>query len=517
MISNKILKQLQSHELVSFLPLGLDLTVQYNASGNLEKIFAGIQKEDVTTELQLLIIKNRTFPAKIGTTHGTTWVSGVLYTSEHFHTSGNLPTCVSANLLEKFQANTSQFNFFAYNVSSTSLEFKGAHNIRTWLSGNMFRVFEVWITPPTTTQQTITDWLVSPRYTFNPALTMAIVVYRDNGIVRLDNPLNQITVKEVKRVVGIDGIIRGQITTVEDETILLDWVHCVTHNIQAGSLIVCADSIVWAKASPGAQRVKVKPSLHCEYCGKAFTIRSVDATCPEPHCISTMITPIRLFIATLFKTTVEPEVVKEWIDSKQVTTVTDVLLLPQFKDFRVNVTFIEILRSLVPMSIVRDKSLFAQIANSCNNNIVIFNHYVAKPQSILPDFGITHPELDKFVAWMTEPYNLLSVRTVLDNLNICITGTNKKFEGSPIFRNKLIYITGEFIHGDASDIIAILRSYSADVTTQYVDTVDCVIRGGKMQNVNGNAVVKAKETGIPIFDEVSFFHTYGIHEDLRAV
>ena len=93
----------------------------------------------------------------------------------------------------------------------------------------------------------------------------------------------------------------------------------------------------------------------------------------------------------------------------------------------------------------------------------------------------------------------------------------KRFDGAPIFRNKLIYITGDFIHGNIPEISSILQSYSARVTTVFTNLVDCVLVGGTNENVNGKDVVAARNMGIPIMQEVDFFEQYDIDTDLAGI
>ena len=64
------------------MPIGIHMTLQYNISGNLEKVYTGFDSEriDRTSDMMNLVIQNKTAPPKIHITKGTTWVKGVLYT-----------------------------------------------------------------------------------------------------------------------------------------------------------------------------------------------------------------------------------------------------------------------------------------------------------------------------------------------------------------------------------------------------------------------------------------------------
>ena len=97
---------------------------------------------------------------------------------------------------------------------------------------------------------------------------------------------------------------------------------------------------------------------------------------------------------------------------------------------------------------------------------------------------------------------------------IVISGVEKQFDGAPIFRNKTIMVTGDFIHGDFSTVAAILRSYSAEVVSTWNNHVDCVLVGGLKTNIDGNAINLARANNKSVQDELAFFAAYEIDDDL---
>ena len=98
--------------------------------------------------------------------------------------------------------------------------------------------------------------------------------------------------------------------------------------------------------------------------------------------------------------------------------------------------------------------------------------------------------------------------------NVNITKATKKFEGAPIFRDKLILLTGSFIHGSLDEIANILHSYSAETTTQMSDNVNCVVIGDGQENINGHVVIEARKKRVPVMSESEFFMQYDIDTDL---
>ena len=77
-------------------------------------------------------------------------------------------------------------------------------------------------------------------------------------------------------------------------------------------------------------------------------------------------------------------------------------------------------------------------------------------------------------------------------------------------------------HSDLTDIrsliqavSSILQSYSAKVTTVMSNNIDCVLVGGRHENIDGAGLSAARAMRKPIMEEIEFFNAYGIDEDLN--
>ena len=104
---------------VTLIPVGLPITLQYNISGNLEKVFIGYDsnRKDVSDTFMMSLLSRDYVPGKISITKGTTWVYGILYTNDIPTTiSGDLPECLMAAYETKYLHNPEQFRFFAGNI-----------------------------------------------------------------------------------------------------------------------------------------------------------------------------------------------------------------------------------------------------------------------------------------------------------------------------------------------------------------------------------------------------------------
>ena len=116
------------------LPIGIPVTLVYNET--LDKIMLNYQKSDYVDITDKLVhqLRGTIVPAKVGITSGTTWVRGVLYTSNLYqYETGELPNCCIDNLINQLLENTSDFTFYAGSVESIGHTFSGAAPSRQWL------------------------------------------------------------------------------------------------------------------------------------------------------------------------------------------------------------------------------------------------------------------------------------------------------------------------------------------------------------------------------------------------
>ena len=97
------INDLKPGDFVMPLPIGLQLTIQYNVEGNIEKVFTGYKdRTDVTHDIVGNLIAKKTVPAKISVNGCTTWVFGILYTSETVSKCAMLPEGIYDDLLQLY-------------------------------------------------------------------------------------------------------------------------------------------------------------------------------------------------------------------------------------------------------------------------------------------------------------------------------------------------------------------------------------------------------------------------------
>lgn len=144
------------------------------------------------------------------------------------------------------------------------------------------------------------------------------------------------------------------------------------------------------------------------------------------------------------------------------------------------------------------------------------SHPYQNPEHIASDLNISHPDLNKLVKWLLDGCNVSDINTLLNSPNVNLVETEKKFDGAPIFRNKTICLTGSFIRGSMAEIASIMHSYSAKVVFQFTNTVDCVLVGGTMENIDGKIMRDAKALNKVVMSEDAFFKKYEIDSDINA-
>ena len=502
------------------LPVGVHITLQYNVSGNIEKVYTGFKDErkDVTDTLMPTLLKNNTVPAKIHITKGTSWVYGVLYTAELFAEPGNLPGCVESKLLDTYLNNSVQFNFFAANMNSTAADFKGPTPIRQCLTIAKFKILPGWLVPSNISDAVLYDWLHKDSFPFNPDVVSDYVVFRKGDIFNLSAGLKQFIVNKVKKYTDVNGYVKGTIYKTDKESISVDYSDIVTYNIQPNSLVIMNSNneIVYTQATDNKKRDKRSNVLSCSYCGKSFNVPKTGyVQCTDIHCSSRLVPRLKQFMSVVKLPPVPDDVLSAYISSKDITCIPDLLLIEDYKDIKLEITLAQLLRSLVPVSLISRDDIFVYFANACNNNAKTFRYYIHHPDMIESDLGIKHIDLNKLFAWLMDGYNLSDLTTLLDSHQFILKNAEQKFEGAPIFRGNTIYITGEFVHGTTSDIISILNSYSAKVVTQFSDNVDWVVIGDTQDSIDGKSLNAARALGISIATESQFFNHYGIDDDLK--
>lgn len=512
---------LRAGDFLTVVPVGINVTLQYNDKGTLEKVYRGYsdaEKINVSDKLLKPLLDAATAPIKIPLRGGTTWIRGVLYTDKLFYDEGLLPDAIYDSITSEYIKHPETFKFYAGNAESLATIFRGAVNIRQWLSMNKFNVLPGWIVSSNMNKANFWNLIHSKEYPFKSPLVSHYMIYRGADVLYQSTGLYQFTAGRVTKQLLDDGSIKANVFRNGSIFKSFNYSDIVRHNVLPNTLIVLDEyeEIVYTTPTDDKKRDKRSSTIECSHCGKIIQVPEIGkVTCADPHCTSRLYKGMCRFLTILGLPDISYDRYIEAVGDQKITCIPDVLQLPEYVNHNIEIKLADLLKSIVPSEIVTDESIFSSFVNRCNNNTKTFLHYIKHPDQIVDDLEL-HTSPVRFIHWLSDPCNVLDIEALLDSPQIVITMTNKKFEGAPIFRDKIILITGKFRHGLTSDIISILESYDAKVVTSLQPVVHCVIVGDILEDINSVMIRSAQNRNIPIYQEGSFFQAYGIDDDLKA-
>ena len=99
--------------------------------------------------------------------------------------------------------------------------------------------------------------------------------------------------------------------------------------------------------------------ITCPKCGKRYEIDpNKNTICPNVHCVSRIVPKIQHFITALNLPAYSDSIIHDWVDTKNVTCIPDILLLDEYSEIEVETTISNVLRSLVPVSLIPRNDVF---------------------------------------------------------------------------------------------------------------------------------------------------------------
>lgn len=502
------------------IPVGLQLTIQYNTEGNIEKVYTGFKdRSDITSDIVGVLIAKKTVPAKITAQGCTTWVFGVLYTSWDTPKTAALSGGTDMELLKQYKESSAVFNFFAATYENSLGTIRGSVPIRRALAMNGFRLLPGWDIFTQFNDKLLSLWLKEDKYTFKPVVTDIIGLGRESGIKYIRVPINQVLVGDVRNFLDYNGFLRSEITAASDSADysihIVNYSDVVTYHIAKNSVVYFNENCEVLYSSTKVLAEQAKP-VKCKYCGKLIDIPvSGTARCENPHCTSRLIPLIKTFTKQLGMTALSDDLLHEYVKKQKLTCIPDLFLLDEYKDTEIKTSAANLLRAMIPYDVIARDDVLMLFTTACMETVKTIVFYMNNPEQIAGDLRIHHTDLPALTEWFSDLCNVSDMSTLLATPNIQIEECNRKFDGAPIFRDKIIFITGTFLHGSMGYVSSILQSYAAKVTTVMSNNVDCVLVGGTHENIDGAGVATAKAMRKPVMEELDFFAAYGIDEDIN--
>jgi NAD-dependent DNA ligase len=381
-----------------------------------------------------------------------------------------------------------------------------------------FDILPTWLIPSDATDKSLKDYIFSNiHYPFKYPLISGYIVYEGT-----DKPyfyplnLQTITVTNTVQYVNHSGYVKYRVYY-GDDCFTMNYPDAAFFNIKKDSQIVMdGGTVIWSNTKSSNHSDRLPKRIVCKSCGKILDVPdSGYMTCSDPYCTSLLYPRIERFCKVLGLEVLSKEQFDKYVDKSEIQIFPDLLLLPEYRDIKIQKNLWEIIFACLPMDVGIDKQWLIKFCNRCNNNYKTVKFYFDNPIQIYTELDMNVSR--RFAHWLSIPRNILELDTVVNSSQIEIPVHDKVmcFDGAPIFRNKTIYITGTFKHGSLADIRSILESYSATVVTEFDQYIQCVLVGDIKDGIEGQAILTARELHLPIFNESEFFAKYEIDEDLE--
>lgn len=507
---------------ITVVPEGLLAVLKYNSNGQLECVQLGydpINFQLVSTEVLNSVKRNQTVPLSINITGATSYVYGLFYCNDDVVVSGVIPTALRESLLEKLEASPDKFIFLASHPVSMGANFQAHVAIRNWLQMNGFSMLPTIVATNDVNDDSMFELLKHRFKNFRWPIASGYWIEKSGNLKFIPSNMRQYKIKKVKQIINSHGVVSAEVKFDNGEIMMLPWSVIIDFDLDSDTAILIDNQkIVSSRRYISKNREVRTREFVCPTCGKKQIIEYNQGIveCEDDNCQSKLYSKICQFNRVLGLPEMTEAAYSKHRSASELTCISDLFMISPYDDEQVVCSFPKLLEAVISPTSVPQPHLFQQFADSCSNTMKTLSYYIQNPSEISHDLNIKSPFLSKFIQWLKDGQNILMLQTLMNHPQIRITFSGKRFEGAPIFRGKKICVTGQFIHGDLQDIIAILKSYDAEVTTIFTDTVHCVLVGDTHANIDGSLIHAARQTNIPVFEESDFFAQYEIDADLNA-
>lgn len=508
---------LRPGDYLTMMPIGLNVTLQYDRRGVLEKVFKGFEdREDITKSVLSAIQKNLLVPQSIPLKDATSWIQGTFTTREALTSLGKFPDAIENTIIQSMNTSPSSIVFFAGRIESNVVNFSGIGSIRNWLKMNKFNLAGGCLLP-VKLNSTILQELAKNHMTSIIKLIQTYIVYRGTEVLYKDTGLEIRQVKKVDNYVDENGNIYVKVKLDNKSYLTMPYGDCVHFNIcPTAQVILDEDGRIAGMLNNTAPAVP--HYLVCKYCGNQIqAVYGGDTVCPNPSCESKLYHKIKHFLNRLNMPMLDYQKYTKYQTnaSSRIASVLEIFNFSEYSHCAVQVTLAELLDALIPADELSNRAIIGRFTGMCNNVEKTVLYYSEYSDRILDKFPQSEDGVMDLVNWFDTDDNLRLFKDCLAFDSIQIVESNTKFSGDPIFRGTKIMITGLFSHGDIESIRAILNSYSATVCTIFEPGVNFVVVGDIHEDIRGQDVRLAIKSRIPVYSESEFFERYKIDQDLK--
>lgn len=516
--------RLRAGEFVSLIPVGQPCTLEYDQHGNLHKVY-----KDYTFESKLDIsidqlVKVPGVVNNITLKGGTTRVIGCLFVGNDLSSEGPLPECAEDEILNKLKDHPESAIFYAAHVTSLAAEFLGVQPVKMWLKANGFTQVPGFLMPNTQDANAFYDCVVN-ACAHEPNLEfphfMDLFVYNNNGINIIHTSISQYIIKSVNRRILSSGIWQADLdTSIKDKKLVYPYFNVIKFNIQKGTKILLdeIDNILISYTPDGCELLL--PRVECPNCHKVIEVKFDQVLmCDNIECTSRLYPRSIHLLKTLDLPILSFDKFSEYVKAESIQTLIDVLALKEYKDSKLEIPLSKAIRAIWTSSDDSNiASTISRFCNHCKQNKDTALYYLNNTDKIASDLQMSPEDASIIAGWFNNDQGLKTVRELEDLLsldNIKIIQDDKLFDGAPLFHNKVVAITGDFIHGPKGYICDIIRSYQGEAVIDEGTGIDILVIGGQLSNIDGETVRLARLNRVPIYEEPEFFAHFDIDTDLR--
>lgn len=515
--------RLRPGEYVSLIPVGQPCTLEYDQHGNLSKVYSDYEyktKLDFPLDVIAAIdgVQNN-----ISLKGGTTRVVGALFIGNTLSGNGPIPECIQDEVRATIESNPAGVTFYAGYVTSLAAEFLGAQPIKMWLTANNFKQVPGFLMPNSTDENVFIDCIVRACNGFEPFAFphfMDMFVFNSSGMHIIHTNIFQYTVQDSSINITESGVWQIDIQ-LPSVTKRYPYFNYITFNINKGTKLFLdeQDNILMSYNDHDAP--KHSSDVICPGCNKKIRVVPHQTTmCDNLDCRTRMYPRITHLLKTFNLPILSFEKYVKYVDDGKIQTIIDVLDVKEYKSTEISASLPKAISAVWTSS--DDPAISAAISKFCNHckqnkDTVLF--YLNNFNRIATDLTMTQEDIQILRSWFYNNHGLNAIQefeSLLSVDHLTILEQDRLFDGAPMFHNKVIGITGDFLHGPQTYISDILRSYSATVAIDAGTGIDMLVIGGKLSNIDGEAVRSARLARVPVIEEPAFFAHYQIDEDLQA-
>lgn len=521
---------LRPGQFVTLVPLGLPTTLRYNSKGILEKVYRGYgdTKVDLTEVLFDSLFRSKVVPSSISIKDGDTYVEGVLLSSKMYPGNGPCEDVWGSAIADEALINIKALHFAAGNAYSYAAStFRDINATRRWFKVSAFDVLPGFLVPAGLNELNMFKLIEAQMSTCSSELKSYLnsktpliskyAVSASGQTSYIDNGLTQHSISRTSTYTDEYGTIYVNVQA-KDFSLKVPYSTAAKFMLRKGVNIILDSrkKLLYSYASDGDILKPYDNTIRCSWCGKMFNVGAFgdETICSDPHCLSRQYKDMQHLCVSLGVLHPDFDEYQKLCKDKQILWLPDLFELPQYQTMQASCTLLELLDAVIPVFAVPNRSILEMLANRCSNNIETLRHYISHPDRISADLSISSNMTSRLVSWLSDTQNVGMLEALLSSPKIKVISTGLKFDGAPIFRNNIIMVTGKFTHGSKEDVRSILESYAATVVYHYDDTVQCVLVGDGMEDVDGQAVRKAQWNHVPVMNESDFFAKYDIDTDL---